>query len=150
MADLSFLHAPQFYEFTALLVLAALVGALVLLLQPMILCFIAVGILAGDAALSMLTAQVPVALALSLFVLIGNPPVVMVILGWMGYRKRTGFVAGLTVAQISEFSLVFMAMGGFERRMPMCETAADQQQGARTSYDTGLLEAAWRKAGFQR
>jgi hypothetical protein len=29
----------------------------------------------------------------------------------MGYRKRTGFLAGLTVAQISEFSLIFMAMG---------------------------------------
>jgi voltage-gated potassium channel Kch len=29
----------------------------------------------------------------------------------MGYRVRTGFLAGLTVAQISEFSLVFMAMG---------------------------------------
>jgi Kef-type K+ transport system membrane component KefB len=48
---------------------------------------------------------------LSLFVLIGNPLVVLVILGRMGYRKRTGFLAGLTVAQISEFSLIFMAMG---------------------------------------
>jgi Kef-type K+ transport system membrane component KefB len=51
------------------------------------------------------------ALILSLFVLIGNPLIVMGIMGIMGYRKRTGFLAGLTVAQISEFSLVFMAMG---------------------------------------
>jgi hypothetical protein len=29
----------------------------------------------------------------------------------MGYRRRTGFMAGLTVAQISEFSIVFVAMG---------------------------------------
>src|SRR5690606_24364723 len=29
----------------------------------------------------------------------------------LGYRRRTGFLAGLTVAQISEFSLIFMAMG---------------------------------------
>jgi hypothetical protein len=29
----------------------------------------------------------------------------------MGYRRRTGFLAGLTVAQISEFSIVFVAMG---------------------------------------
>jgi hypothetical protein len=29
----------------------------------------------------------------------------------MGYRKRTGFLAGLTVAQISEFSIIFIAMG---------------------------------------
>jgi Kef-type K+ transport system membrane component KefB len=48
---------------------------------------------------------------LSLFVLIGNPLIVMAIMGAMGYRKRTGFLAGLTVAQISEFSLIFMAMG---------------------------------------
>ncbi len=51
------------------------------------------------------------ALVLSLFVLIGNPLIVMVIMGAMGYRKRTGFLAGLTVAQISEFSLIFVAMG---------------------------------------
>jgi hypothetical protein len=29
----------------------------------------------------------------------------------MGYRKRTGFLAGLTVAQISEFSLILGALG---------------------------------------
>lgn len=51
------------------------------------------------------------AAVLSLFVLIGNPLVVMAIMGYMGYRKRTGFLAGLTVAQISEFSIVFVAMG---------------------------------------
>ena len=51
------------------------------------------------------------ALVLSLFVLIGNPLIVMAIMGYMGYRKRTGFLAGLTVAQISEFSIVFVAMG---------------------------------------
>ncbi|MEQ8587370.1 MAG: NAD-binding protein, partial [Thalassobaculaceae bacterium] len=48
---------------------------------------------------------------LSLFVLIGNPLIVLAIMGALGYRKRTGFLAGLTVAQISEFSLIFMAMG---------------------------------------
>jgi Kef-type K+ transport system membrane component KefB len=51
------------------------------------------------------------AVVLSLFVLIGNPLIVMAIMGFMGYRKRTGFLAGLTVAQISEFSIVFVAMG---------------------------------------
>ena len=51
------------------------------------------------------------AIVLSLFVLIGNPLIVMAIMGYMGYRKRTGFLAGLTVAQISEFSIVFVAMG---------------------------------------
>jgi Kef-type K+ transport system membrane component KefB len=51
------------------------------------------------------------AIVLSLFVLIGNPLIVTAIMGYMGYRKRTGFLAGLTVAQISEFSIVFVAMG---------------------------------------
>jgi len=60
---------------------------------------------------STLSAEVVPALVLSAFVLVGNPLIVMAIMGWMGYRKRTGFMAGLTVAQISEFSIVFVAMG---------------------------------------
>lgn len=62
-------------------------------------------------SLNQLGHQVTPAIVFSLFVLIGNPLIVLVIMGVMGYRKRTGFLAGLTVAQISEFSLVFMAMG---------------------------------------
>ncbi|WP_142849139.1 cation:proton antiporter [Telmatospirillum sp. J64-1] len=61
--------------------------------------------------LSTIHAQIVPALILSAFVLIGNPLIVMIIMGLMGYRKRTGFLAGLTVAQISEFSLIFAAMG---------------------------------------
>ena len=56
-------------------------------------------------------ASLSAAAVLSLFVLIGNPLIVMAIMGYMGYRKRTGFLAGLTVAQISEFSVVFTALG---------------------------------------
>ena len=55
--------------------------------------------------------EVSTAIVLSLFVLIGNPLIVMAIMGYMGYRKRTSFLAGLTVAQISEFSIIFVAMG---------------------------------------
>jgi Kef-type K+ transport system membrane component KefB/Trk K+ transport system NAD-binding subunit len=61
--------------------------------------------------LGLLGAQVVPAIILSLFVLIGNPIIVLIIMGVMGYRKRTGFLAGLTVAQISEFSLVLAALG---------------------------------------
>jgi Kef-type K+ transport system membrane component KefB len=61
--------------------------------------------------LGVLGAEVPAAITLSLFVLIGNPLIVLAIMGVMGYRKRTGFLAGLTVAQISEFSIIFIAMG---------------------------------------
>lgn len=55
--------------------------------------------------------QVGPALIFSAFVLIGNPIIVLIIMGYMGYRKRTGFLAGLTVAQISEFSLILAALG---------------------------------------
>jgi voltage-gated potassium channel Kch len=61
--------------------------------------------------LSLLGAHVTGAIVFSLFVLIGNPLIVLAIMGALGYRKRTGFLAGLTVAQISEFSLIFVAMG---------------------------------------
>ena len=61
--------------------------------------------------LSLLGAHVTGAIVFSLFVLIGNPLIVLAIMGALGYRKRTGFLAGLTVAQISEFSLIFIAMG---------------------------------------
>jgi Kef-type K+ transport system membrane component KefB len=61
--------------------------------------------------LAQVGSEVPRAIVLSLFVLIGNPLIVLVIMGVMGYRKRVGFLAGLTVAQISEFSLIFVALG---------------------------------------
>lgn len=51
------------------------------------------------------------ALVLSAFVLVGNPLIVVAIMGAMGYRRRTGLLAGLTVAQISEFSLILAALG---------------------------------------
>jgi len=47
----------------------------------------------------------------SLFVLIGNPLIVLIIMGLMGYRKRTSFLAAVTSAQISEFSLILAAVG---------------------------------------
>ncbi|NCO11117.1 sodium:proton exchanger [Candidatus Pacearchaeota archaeon CG_4_9_14_0_2_um_filter_39_13] len=47
----------------------------------------------------------------SLLILIGNPFIVMVIMGFSRYTKRNSFFAGLTVAQIGEFSMILMAMG---------------------------------------
>lgn len=51
------------------------------------------------------------AVILSLFVLIGNPIIVFILMNLLGYKSRTGFLAGLTVAQISEFSLILIALG---------------------------------------
>lgn len=50
-------------------------------------------------------------LTFSFFVLIGNPIIVMTLMGLLGYTKRNSFLAGLTVAQISEFSLIVVALG---------------------------------------
>jgi len=51
------------------------------------------------------------AVTLSVFILIGNPLIVMAIMGSLGYGRKTGFMAGLTVAQISEFSLILILLG---------------------------------------
>jgi len=51
------------------------------------------------------------AVILSLFVLIGNPLIFMVIIARMGYSEHTAFRTSVTVAQISEFSFIFAAMG---------------------------------------
>jgi len=47
----------------------------------------------------------------SVFVLIGNPLIMMIIMGLMGYKKRNSFFAGSAIAQISEFSLIVTALG---------------------------------------
>ena len=60
---------------------------------------------------SMVGSQLGASLVFSLFVLVGNPLIVLIIMGIMGYRRRTAFLAGLTVAQISEFSLIVAALG---------------------------------------
>jgi Kef-type K+ transport system membrane component KefB len=79
-------------------------------LRDFLLLFFFIG-LGARLDLGVLGEQLGAAAVLSVFVLVGNPLIVLAIMGAMGYRRRTGFLAGLTVAQISEFSLVFMAMG---------------------------------------
>lgn len=51
------------------------------------------------------------AIVLSLFVLIGNPLIFLLIITRMGYGEKTSFFTSVTVAQISEFSFIFAAMG---------------------------------------
>ncbi|MCU7843260.1 MAG: cation:proton antiporter [Candidatus Thiodiazotropha sp. (ex Monitilora ramsayi)] len=86
------------------------IGARLVSLRDFLLLFFFIDLGAG-LELATLGTQVVPAILLSCFVLIGNPLIVMIILGAMGYRKRTGFLAGLTVAQISEFSLIMGALG---------------------------------------
>ncbi|WP_168210926.1 cation:proton antiporter [Persicimonas caeni] len=51
------------------------------------------------------------AVVLSLFVLVGNPFIFMWIIARYGYSERTSFFTSVTVAQISEFSFIFAALG---------------------------------------
>jgi Kef-type K+ transport system membrane component KefB len=68
-------------------------------------------VLGSELDFSTIGDQVPAAIVFSLFVLIGNPLIVLIIMGAMGYPSRVGFLAGLAVAQISEFSLILIALG---------------------------------------
>jgi len=45
----------------------------------------------------------------SLFVLIGNPIIIQVVMGLFRYKARTSFLTGISLAQISEFSLILVA-----------------------------------------
>ncbi|HRH26651.1 MAG TPA: cation:proton antiporter [Parcubacteria group bacterium] len=51
------------------------------------------------------------ALILSVFVLIGNPLLQLIVMGTLGYKKKTSFQTGTMAAQISEFSLILVALG---------------------------------------
>jgi len=79
-------------------------------LRDFMLLFFFIG-LGAQLDFSAIGAQIPMAIAFSAFVLIGNPLIVLALMGVMGYPKRVSFLAGLAVAQISEFSLILIALG---------------------------------------
>ena len=86
------------------------IGSRLVTLRDFLLLFFFVD-LGARVDLDLIRGQLAPALVLSTFTLIGKPLIVMVIAGLMGYRKRTGFLAGVTLAQISEFSLILAALG---------------------------------------
>lgn len=51
------------------------------------------------------------AIIFSIFVLVGNPIIVFILMAKLGYKGRTSFLSSLTVAQISEFSLILIFLG---------------------------------------
>lgn len=57
------------------------------------------------------TAVLLPAIALSLVILVGNPIIIFTLLTLLGYKGRTSFMAGLSFAQISEFSLILLFLG---------------------------------------
>ena len=50
------------------------------------------------------------AVVLSLFVLFIKPIIIMALIGFIGYKKRTSFLAGTSLAQVSEFSLILVTL----------------------------------------
>ena len=56
-------------------------------------------------------ANLKIALIFSLFVLFIQPIIVLIIMGLSGFKRRTSFLVGVTLAQISEFSLIIAALG---------------------------------------
>ena len=86
------------------------IGARLVSLRDFLLLFFFIDLGAG-LDLGLLLGQAGMAVALSLSVLLGKPFVFLVILGALGYRKRTSFLTALSLSQISEFSLILAALG---------------------------------------
>jgi len=68
-------------------------------------------LLGSQIILSNLGQVVLPAILLSLFVLLVKPLVVVFLMNLLGYKNRTGFSAGLAISQVSEFSLILLALG---------------------------------------
>jgi Kef-type K+ transport system membrane component KefB/Trk K+ transport system NAD-binding subunit len=68
-------------------------------------------ILGLNIQISSLSSIIVNAIILSIIAMIFKPLVLMTFLAMFGYTKRTNFFAGTTLAQISEFSLIVLALG---------------------------------------
>ncbi len=68
-------------------------------------------LLGSQLVFSSIAPILPTVLLISLFILVGNPVIVISLMLFLGYKGKTAFLCGLTVAQISEFSLVLIALG---------------------------------------
>jgi len=50
------------------------------------------------------------AIIISAFVILIKPIIILIIMGILGYTKKTSFITGLNLAQVSEFSLILCAL----------------------------------------
>jgi Kef-type K+ transport system membrane component KefB len=119
-----FVISTIFYELGFSLELGALIAGFMLSMSPyqreiaskiqtlrdffLIIFFISMGshIVVNDIA-----SYLPLIIIFSLFISIGNPIILMLVMRAMRYTMKTSFLAGVTVSQISEFSLIILAMG---------------------------------------
>ncbi len=119
-----FVMASVFYKLDFSMELGALVAGIILSVSPyqreiasriqslrdffLIIFFVVLG---ANVHLSQVQDSLGFIIAFSLFILIGNPIIMILVMRWLRYTLRTSFFAGLTVSQISEFSLIVMGIG---------------------------------------
>lgn len=53
----------------------------------------------------------PIIIIASIITIVLKPLIILVIMGLMGYTKRTSFKAAISMGQVSEFSLIFVILG---------------------------------------
>ena len=74
----------------------------------MLVFFVTLG--AGIVAFSDFTDIVAETIVFSLFVLLGGPLIVFMVMSFLGYPKRPSFLSGLAIAQVSEFSFILATL----------------------------------------
>ncbi len=67
--------------------------------------FVALGMQIGFSNISQYASTI---IWLSIFVLIGNPLIVMILMSLFGFKSSVSFLTSIAIAQVSEFSLVYM------------------------------------------
>lgn len=88
----------------------AILGARLATLRDFLLLFFFID-LGVQIDISYLSALIGPAIVLSMIVFFGKPVIVAMLVSRMGYAQRTAVTTGLTTGQISEFSLIFAALG---------------------------------------
>ena len=85
------------------------IGARLVSLRDFLLLFFFID-LGARLDLGAMSSQLLTAAVLAVFVLVGKPLIVVAVTGFLGYRNRVGFRAGIALSQISEFSLLLAAL----------------------------------------
>ncbi|MDR3642906.1 MAG: cation:proton antiporter [Candidatus Doudnabacteria bacterium] len=62
-------------------------------------------------ALGNIGRQLPTVIVLSLFMIVINPLIILLLLGRQGYKPKTSFLVGVTTIPMSEFSFILVALG---------------------------------------
>ncbi|MEK7665687.1 MAG: cation:proton antiporter [Patescibacteria group bacterium] len=68
-------------------------------------------LLGTQLSLDIVYTQAVLVIALSLFVIVVEPLIMLIILRALGYHPHTGFMVGTTVSQVSEFSFILLGAG---------------------------------------